>query len=79
MEESGVTLSLTLPRNVIKEAFAAGLLQDGHVWIDMMDHRNKLSHTYNEVVFAKAVEAIASRYLPAIQALHSDLQKKFQA
>jgi nucleotidyltransferase substrate binding protein (TIGR01987 family) len=76
LQDGGLTLTLSLPRNVIKDAFAAGLLPDGQVWIDMMDHRNKLSHTYSEGVFEKAVEAIASRYLPAIQLLHSDFEKK---
>lgn len=31
-----------------KEAFAAGLLSNGEVWMDMIKSRNKTSHTYNE-------------------------------
>jgi len=58
------------PRNVIKEAFAARILSDGQVWIDMLDHRNLLSHTYNEATFDKAVLAIRDRYLKAIEELH---------
>jgi nucleotidyltransferase substrate binding protein (TIGR01987 family) len=78
MQDGGLTLALILPRNVIKEAFAAGLLPDGQVWIDMMDHRNKLSHTYSAIVFERAVEAIASIYLPALRVLHADFEKKAQ-
>jgi len=29
---------------VIKEAFAAKIITDGQVWVDMMLHRNLLSH-----------------------------------
>jgi len=76
LEEGGLQLAIILPRTVIKEAFASGLLQEGQVWIDMLDHRNKLSHTYSERVFADAVEAVASIYLPALKRLHSDLQSK---
>ena len=34
---------------------------------------NLLSHTYDQTVFGEAVEAIASRYLPAMASLHAFL------
>ncbi len=43
----GVVLEQATPRSVIKEAAAAGLLADAELWIDMMLHRNRLSHTYD--------------------------------
>jgi nucleotidyltransferase substrate binding protein (TIGR01987 family) len=73
LEESGVEITPLTPRQVIKEAFAAKIIADGQVWIDMLDHRNLLSHTYDQAVFGEAVEAIASRYLPAIASLHAFL------
>ena len=48
----------------------AKIIADGQVWIDMLDHRNLLAHTYNLANFQKAVDAIAARYLPAMDALH---------
>lgn len=70
LEQSGLIISPVTPRQVLKEAFAAKLLADGQVWIDMLDHRNLLSHTYDFSVFSKAVDAIAARYLPAMATLH---------
>jgi nucleotidyltransferase substrate binding protein (TIGR01987 family) len=70
LEYSGMVIEPMTPRNVIKEAFAARILPDGQVWIDMLDHRNLLSHTYDERTFIAAVDALASRYLPAIERLH---------
>jgi nucleotidyltransferase substrate binding protein (TIGR01987 family) len=70
LEYSGVVIEPATPRNVVKEAFAAKILPDGQVWIDMLDHRNLLSHTYDEKAFCAAVDALAERYLPAILALH---------
>lgn len=70
MEFEGHVIKPLTPRNVIKEAFRARILSDGQVWIDMIDHRNLLSHTYDEVTFEKAVLSICDRYLPAIEELH---------
>lgn len=76
MEASGVVFDVVMPRQVIKEAFAAKVLNDGATWIAMLDHRNLLSHTYNPVVFEQAVAAIHQRYLPQLEQLHAFLQKE---
>lgn len=73
LEHGGLIISPVTPRQVMKEAFAAGLVLDGQVWIDMLDHRNLLSHTYDLAVFERAVEALVNRYLAALEALHSFL------
>lgn len=73
LEESGVLVNPVTPRNVIKEAFAAKLLQDAidaQVWIDMMLHRNLLSYTYDIKVFEAVRHAVAERYFPAFDRLH---------
>ena len=70
LEDSGLIISPITPRQVLKDAFAAKVLADGQVWIDMLDHRNLLSHTYDSTTFEEAVDAIAARYLPAMQKLH---------
>ena len=61
---------------VLKDAYAARILEDGQVWIDMLDHRNLLSHTYSPVVFEQAVEAIHTRYLAGIAHLHDFLHRE---
>ena len=78
LEESGISFATVTPRQVLKDAFAAKVIADGHVWIDMLDHRNLLSHTYNCASFEKAVEALAARYLPAMEALHEFLHQESQ-
>jgi nucleotidyltransferase substrate binding protein (TIGR01987 family) len=76
MEASGVVFDVVMPRQVIKDAFAAKVLEDGATWIAMLDHRNLLAHTYNPVVFEQAVDAIHQRYLPQLQELHRFLQQE---
>ena len=70
LEAGGLVISPVTPRQVIKDAFAAKMLADGQAWVDMLDHRNLLSHTYDRAVFETAVDAIAARYLPAMESLH---------
>ena len=76
MEASGVVFDVVMPRQVIKDAFAAKVLNDGAIWIAMLDHRNLLSHTYNPAVFEQAVEAIHQHYLPQLEQLHQFLQQE---
>lgn len=73
LEEAGIVFGTITPRQVLKDAFTAKVLVDGQVWIDMLDHRNLLSHTYSQASFQKAVEAIDRRYLAAMGQLHEFL------
>jgi len=70
LEYEGQDIKPVTPRNVIKEAFTARILRDGQVWIDMIDHRNLLSHNYSTATFDIAVNAIRDRYHSAIEELH---------
>lgn len=70
LQHEGRVIEPVTPRNVVKEAFAAQILRDGQVWIDMLDHRNLLSHTYDSATFEQAVLAIRDQYLAAIEELH---------
>ncbi|HKH44240.1 MAG TPA: nucleotidyltransferase substrate binding protein [Thermoanaerobaculia bacterium] len=70
LESEGQVIEPVTPRSVIKEAFAARILSDGQVWIDMLDLRNLLSHTYDEATFDAAVLAIRDRFQAAIEELH---------
>lgn len=76
LEEGGIVFATVTPRQVLKDAFAAKVIDDGQVWIDMLDHRNLLSHTYSFASFEKAVQAIAARYLPAMADLHDFLLRE---
>ncbi len=72
LEAEGVQLESNTPRQVIKQAFAAGLLQDAQTWIDIMLLRNKLSHTYDQQVFEQALHTIRDDYYPAFERLYDD-------
>lgn len=76
MEEAGFVFATITPRQVLKDAFAAKILKDGQLWIDMLNHRNLLSHTYDHVKFEGAVKAVHERYVAALDQLHEFLQQE---
>ena len=67
LEYQGNALQDLNPRPVIKEAFATKILRDGKIWIAMLESRNRLSHTYNEMNFRREVQTIAQSYAPALE------------
>jgi nucleotidyltransferase substrate binding protein (TIGR01987 family) len=69
LEESGVVLAPVTPKNVVKQAFTAKIISDGQLWIDMLDCRNRMSHTYDERVFDQAVHQMSGRFVGGLEEL----------
>ena len=65
-----------LPREVLRQAFAVGLLQDGQVWIDMLEQRNLMAHTYDVRRARVALALIGEHYAAALGALAMDLERR---
>ncbi len=76
LDASGLVFATVTPRQVLKDAFAAKILKEGPVWMDMLDHRNLLAHTYDSTQFNIALDAIHRRYLNALAELHEFLHQE---
>lgn len=63
------------PRGTIQTAFQIQLITDGHVWIDALDKRNLMTHTYDEDVAKEAEQLIKLKYYPAIKELLIKLEE----
>ena len=57
------------PRNCIKEAFKANLINDDEIILDMIEDRNISSHVYDEEKSEKLFIRIKEIYLPYLQNL----------
>ena len=55
------------PRDTIKEAFHYQLVADGDVWMDMLEKRNQMAHTYDEAAAARSIALIRESYAPALE------------
>jgi len=74
LEERGVG-NLYGSRDVTREAFKTGLLENGDVWMDMIKSRNLTSHTYNEEVAREIVTATIHSYFGEFSAFQTRMEK----
>ncbi len=52
-------------RDATREAFKMKLITDGKVWMDMIENRNRTSHTYNEDTANEIYQLIIEDYYKA--------------
>jgi nucleotidyltransferase substrate binding protein (TIGR01987 family) len=62
-------------KDVTREAFKTGLIENGEVWMDMIKSRNLTSHTYDEAVASGIVSAILKTYFAAFEAFRVKLDE----
>jgi nucleotidyltransferase substrate binding protein (TIGR01987 family) len=70
--------SVTGSRDAIREAFAAGLVDDGERWMQMLQDRNRTSHTYNEETAEEILKNILDHYHPLFSLLHDKMTAEAQ-
>lgn len=64
------------PREIIKKAFQLEIIDKGEVWLDMLEKRNLMAHTYDEANFRKITENIKYNYFVEIEKLVIFFQKE---
>lgn len=62
------------PRGTIQTAFQTQLVTEGHIWIDALEKRNLMAHTYDEGVAKEAEQLIKQKYYPVIKELLDKLE-----
>lgn len=72
LQEMG--LEVRFPRDTIKEAFKSGLIKNGDLWIDMLEKRNLMSHTYDELVANQLVKLVRDEYIHGIEQVYLKLK-----
>ena len=73
LESKGIVLKF--PRDVIKEAFHSAIIENGAVWMQMMDDRNAVADAHNLYQFGKIHETIKTIYHHEIARLIDFFQK----
>jgi len=61
-------------RDTIRESFKNKLIDDGQLWMNMLQDRNRTVHTYNEATAKEIIQGIQQHYFAAF----NDLKQKFE-
>src|ERR1035437_7108376 len=61
LEEQGFS-DVSSPRASLKKAFEIGLIEDGHLWLKLLDDRNLTTHAYDEEAINEIEGLIAEKY-----------------
>ena len=64
------------PRETIKTAFLRNVIQNGDLWVEMMEARNKTSHVYKEDLAKSIADAILNKYYNELNNLKKALSEK---
>jgi len=67
---------LQAPREVIKQAFAIEIIEDGEIWLQMLEDRNLTSHIYDEAKAQEVVDSIVRNYFYKLDFIYNFLQGK---
>ena len=63
-------------RDAFRSAFKNELIQDGHLWMSMIESRNKTAHTYNKKTAEEIADDVRERFYPAFRELELYLQDR---
>ncbi|MFH1050586.1 MAG: HI0074 family nucleotidyltransferase substrate-binding subunit [bacterium] len=77
LENQGVIAKF--PREVIKKSFQFEIIDDGEIWMDMLEKRNLLSHTFDEENFNMALELIVNKYYDSMLKAYTYFQMRYYA
>jgi len=60
-EDEGL-MGLNSPKTVLREAYAAGLIVDEELWLNMLNDRNSTVHIYDEKMSIEICNNIINKY-----------------
>lgn len=66
------------PRQVLKTAYQADLIEDMDGWLAMLAARNDGTHAYNEEVAVAIVKDTKERYYPLLEKLRETLKSRME-
>jgi nucleotidyltransferase substrate binding protein (TIGR01987 family) len=74
MEDEAIQFMPT-PRQTIKQAYQLSLIEDEDNWMSILDDRNEMNHTYNQMKSDELLIKILNNYFFAFKELKLSLDK----
>lgn len=64
------------PRAIIKLAYQCGLIENSEGWLEMLEARNILAHTYSDEQALAIIRRIKHEFIPLFDALKTEIDTK---
>jgi nucleotidyltransferase substrate binding protein (TIGR01987 family) len=78
LEHEGVVFDKITPKSVIITAIQSKIIADREIWMQALDDRNKMSHQYDQSIYAHVIDNIQHQYLLLFEELDAQLEKEAQ-
>lgn len=73
LENEGLT-EVKSPKQTIRIAYQAGLINDAEKWMEMIQKRNLASHAYDQTILDETVQYIKDEFHPLVTKLYDDMK-----
>ena len=78
MQEHGYSEGQTgSPKQILKLAYSAGMIQDEEKWLAMLVSRNDVTHSYNEEIALALVRRVQADYIDLLDGLKTELESRW--
>lgn len=78
LTEHGYAEGLTgSPKMIIKLAYSAGMINDEEKWLEMLDSRNDIIHSYNEEVAFRIINHTKKDYICLFEGLKAAIDERW--
>lgn len=78
LEEHGrVVDPIGSAKSIIKIAFQCSMINDEELWLELLQVRNLLTHTYSEEDANNAIDDINNKYIAAFEELKKEVEKNW--
>lgn len=64
------------PRAIIKLAYQCGMITDCEGWLELLEARNVLAHTYSSEQALNIIRKLKTDYIPLFEALKTEIDTK---
>ena len=71
----GIVPEILSPKSVFRVAYNSGYITKENIWLDILNDRNSMSHTYDEQSASRIADDICNRYAKEINALLKALKQ----
>ncbi|MEY8312767.1 HI0074 family nucleotidyltransferase substrate-binding subunit [Oscillospiraceae bacterium 42-9] len=65
------------PKQILKLAYSAGMIQDEGKWLAMLVSRNDVTHSYNEEIALALIKRVKEAYIDLLEELKTEIETQW--